>query len=165
MDKWLKSVQVIPKDGKAKNSAEAAQARVGVDLYNKLFKEYTVKQWDKQPEDLEASVLERIPVRNNWDDRYFTDQYQALPLKGYTEMFKNILNNTLIEVALNTDYFEYKKKFTDVNKPDVVFFTGPIDFYFGDVGKFSVNQPYSEETYYNTAFILSKVCQSWNTEH
>jgi UDP-galactopyranose mutase len=138
MDKWLKSIQVIPKGRKAKNGAEAAKARVGVDLYEKIFKEYTVKQWNKQPEDLDASVLERIPVRNNWDDRYFTDQYQALPSKGYTAMFEKILNHTSIEVALNTDYFHYKKNIPGEEKQDVVFFTGPIDFYFADVGQYWV---------------------------
>ena len=87
------------------NGEEAVLNRVGEELYEKMFKHYTKKQWDKFPAELDASVLERIPVRNNYDDRYFSDKYQALPKGGYTQLFDRILANNNIEVLLNTDYF------------------------------------------------------------
>jgi hypothetical protein len=82
MDVWLKKVQV-PCDGECKNAEEMAMSRVGKNLYEKIFKTYTVKQWDKTPDQLDALVTARIPVRNNRDSRYFGDKYQVLPSKGY----------------------------------------------------------------------------------
>jgi len=101
-------------------------------LYEKMFRHYTKKQWDKYPEELDASVLERIPVRSNTDDRYFTDQYQCLPSNGYTAMFEELLNHPSISVKLNTDFFQLSREFVD--SYDVVFFTGPIDAYFSQSG-------------------------------
>ncbi len=72
MTSWLESVQIKPKDGKATNSEEIALSRVGQDLYDLIFKPYTMKQWEKEPAQLAPSVLARIPVRSNHDDRYFT---------------------------------------------------------------------------------------------
>ena len=108
-----------------------AKSRIGNKLYEKLIKDYTYKQWNKYPEDLDKSVLERIPIRPNFDTRYFNDKYQALPHKGYTHFFEQILNNKNIEVKLNTDYFDHIKD----NKYDIVIFTGPIDSYFTDLEK------------------------------
>ena len=73
-----------------------------------IFKEYTKKQWDKYPAELNASVLARLPFRLNNDDRYFSDPHQALPNKGYTKMFENMLKSPNIDVVLDADYFEVR---------------------------------------------------------
>lgn len=109
------------------NGREAALNKVGPVLYEKMFRHYTKKQWDKYPEELDASVLDRIPVRSNYDDRYFSDKYQALPLGGYTQMFDKILDHPNIEIMLNTDYFDVKDEVTGYDK---LFYTGPVDRYF-----------------------------------
>ena len=109
------------------NGEEAVLSRVGPHLYEKMFKHYTKKQWDKYPSELDASVLERIPVRSNYDDRYFSDVYQALPKGGYTQLFENILNHPNIEVLLETDYFDVKDDYTNYEK---LFYTGPVDRFF-----------------------------------
>jgi UDP-galactopyranose mutase len=111
--------------GKVTNSEDAAKARVGDRLYELLFLHYTIKQWDKHPRELEPSVLERIPVRTDFNDRYFNDKYEALPANGYTSFVTNMLNHENIKVLLNTEYSaDFRKEF------DVVFFTGKIDSYF-----------------------------------
>ena len=125
MMKWLEENQI--KNVHPKNSKEAALARVGPVLYEKLFRNYTKKQWNKEPEELDSSVLNRIPVHTDFDDRYFFDKYQALPQGGYTKLFDKLLNNSLITVSLNTDYFDVKKTFGSFEK---VFYTGPIDRFF-----------------------------------
>ncbi|WP_312423194.1 UDP-galactopyranose mutase [Epilithonimonas sp.] len=125
MQDWLEKNR-IPFD-QPQNGEEAVLNKVGEDLYNKMFKHYTKKQWDKYPAELHASVLERIPVRDNYDDRYFSDTYQALPKGGYTKMFENILANPNITILLNTDYFEVQDQLGEYEK---LFYTGPIDRFF-----------------------------------
>lgn len=125
MKKWLGSVQV--KNNDPKNGKEAALARVGEVLYEKVFKNYTKKQWDKFPEELDAIVLNRIPVRSNFDDRYFTDKYQALPKGGYTKIFERMLNDPNITVVLGVDFFEIRDQLVGQEK---LFYTGPIDQFF-----------------------------------
>ncbi|WP_029272511.1 UDP-galactopyranose mutase [Flavobacterium sp. KJJ] len=112
---------------KPSNGEEAVLNRVGPVLYEKMFKHYTKKQWDKYPAELDASVLERIPVRHNYDDRYFSDKYQALPKGGYTQLFENILSNPNIEILLETDYFDVKEEYKGYEK---LFYTGPVDRFF-----------------------------------
>jgi UDP-galactopyranose mutase len=112
---------------KPANGEEAVLNRVGAILYEKMFKHYTKKQWDKYPGELDAAVLERIPVRHNFDDRYFSDKYQALPKGGYTKLFERITNHPNIEILLNTDYFDVKDEYKNYNK---LFYTGPIDRFF-----------------------------------
>lgn len=126
MQDWLKENQV-QFGHPARNGEEAALARVGVDLYERMFRHYTKKQWDKYPEELDPSVLQRIPVRANFDDRYFTDKYQALPVDGYTRMFERMLDHGNIEVRLNTDFFDVQNDAVGFEK---IFYTGPIDRYF-----------------------------------
>ena len=109
-----------------------AKSRIGETLYEKLIKDYTFKQWNKYPSELNKSVLERIPIRPNFDTRYFNDKYQALPEKGYTHFFEKILENKNIEVKLNCDYFDFIK---DNNNFEYTIFTGPIDSYFNDYEK------------------------------
>tara|TARA_B100000787_G_C16185027_1_gene294137 strand:- start:1431 stop:1700 length:270 start_codon:yes stop_codon:yes gene_type:complete len=86
-----------------------AKSRVGEVLYEKIFKNYTFKHWNKYPSELKPEVLARIPIRNNQDTRYFSDKYQVLPKEGYTKFFENILNNPLISVKLNTDFLNSRK--------------------------------------------------------
>ena len=122
MQCWLSSNQI---HCTPVNSEEMALSRIGSVLYTKLVKDYTFKQWNKYPAELDKSVLERIPVRENFDCRYFTDKYQALPEKGYTHFFEQILKNQNIRVLLETDYFSFPEK-----DFDFTIFTGPIDSYF-----------------------------------
>src|SRR5690606_10230305 len=125
MKEWLD--KQCPHIEYPQNGEEAALARVGPVLYEKMFRHYTKKQWNKYPEELDASVLNRIPVRTNFDDRYFSDKYQALPLGGYTQLFKKIFDHPNITIKLNSDYFEVKDQ---IGKPEKIFYTGPIDRYF-----------------------------------
>ncbi|KEY19875.1 UDP-galactopyranose mutase [Kaistella antarctica] len=125
MQQWLSENRISYNP--PKNGEEAVLNRVGEVLYDKMFKHYTKKQWDKYPAELHASVLERIPVRDNYDDRYFSDIHQALPKGGYTKMFKNILDHPNITVLLNTDYFEVEDQISGYEK---LFYTGPIDRFF-----------------------------------
>jgi UDP-galactopyranose mutase len=129
MDRWLASVQVPssnPADGR-----ELCLSRVGHELYELLFRHYTYKQWQRYPEDLDPGVLARIPVRNNRDDRYFTDRYQALPRLGYSALFESMLDHPLITVLLDTDYFDVRGRLDGQHK---LFYTGPIDRYYEYLG-------------------------------
>lgn len=126
MKAWLDKNRVVFEP--AKNGEEAVLNRVGTVLYEKMFKHYTKKQWDKYPAELNASVLERIPVRTNYDDRYFSDKHQALPKGGYTKIFEQMLDHPNITVLLDTDYFEVKDKYKGYEK---LFYTGPVDRFFG----------------------------------
>ena len=125
MKKWLDKNQV--KNKHPKNGEEAALARVGKILYQKIFKNYTKKQWDKYPAELDASVLNRLPIRTNFDDRYFTDKHQALPQEGYTKLFEKMLDHPNITIQLSTDFFDVKKQIKTYEK---LFYTGPIDRFF-----------------------------------
>lgn len=113
------------------NGEEEVLSKFGYEIYEKLFKYYTFKQWNKFPSELDPSVLARIPLRRNFDTRYFSDKYQALPEKGYTNLIENMLNHERISVKLNVDYFIYKNQF---EKPFKTIYTGPIDSYFADFG-------------------------------
>jgi len=100
--------------------------KVGKDLFEKFFENYTKKQWNLEPKDLSPVVCGRIPVRTNDDCRYFTDNYQFMPKEGYTTMFRRMLNHPDIEVVLKTDY---KEIINDI-KFDKMIYTGPIDYFF-----------------------------------
>lgn len=126
MHRWLEA-QVIKNEHPA-NGEEAALRRVGPVLYEKMFKNYTKKQWDLDPKDLDPSILDRIPVRFDFNDNYFSDPHQAMPAEGYTKIFENMLNHPNITVALNTDYFSVQN---DIEDYEQLFFTGPIDQFFG----------------------------------
>ena len=93
-------------------------------VYENVFEKYTMKQWGLKPEEIDESVTARVPVYISYDNRYFQDKYQGIPLNGYTKMIKNILNHKNIEVRLNTDYKTIKEEF------DMVFYSGAIDEYF-----------------------------------
>jgi UDP-galactopyranose mutase len=147
MKHWLHENQIA--NPEPKNGKEAALARVGPILYEKIFKNYTKKQWDKYPEELDPEVLNRIPVRTNFDSRYFSDVHQALPSEGYTPLFEKMLDHPNITVKLTTDYFEVKDTLGNYEK---LFYTGPIDQYFAykheDLGKLEYRSiRFVEETY------------------
>jgi len=108
------------------SSEDVVVNAVGRELYEKFFKYYTIKQWDLDPSQLDASVTARVPTRTNCDNRYFTDTYQAMPLHGYTAMFQNMLANPNIHIMLNTDYKDVMK---EVNYKNLIY-TGPVDEYF-----------------------------------
>jgi len=129
MKEWLeKECPVIETPS---NSEEVAIQRVGPRLYNLLFKNYTIKQWAKEPKELDASVLARIPVRETFDCRYFSDKFQALPTNGYTSIVESILKHPNITVQLNTAWEDVKE---ESSKWSTIIFTGPIDQFFKDKG-------------------------------
>ena len=99
---------------------------VGKELYEKFFRNYTKKQWDLDPSELDASVTARVPTRTNRDDRYFTDTYQAMPKHGYTRMFERMLESPNIKIMLNCDYREIVKEFPFKE----MIYTGPVDAFF-----------------------------------
>jgi UDP-galactopyranose mutase len=109
-----------------KTSEDVIVSKVGRELYEKFFRNYTRKQWGLDPSELDASVTSRVPVRTNRDDRYFTDTYQVMPLHGYTRMFERMLTHPNIKILLNTDYQEVKRMIPFRE----VIFTGPVDEYF-----------------------------------
>lgn len=124
VEDFLKS-KAVAKD-RILTSEDVVISKVGKELYEKFFKGYTKKQWDLDPSELDASVTARIPTRNNRDDRYFSDTYQAMPLHGYTKMFENMLAHPNIKVMLNTDY----KEIEDNISYKKMIYTGPIDYFF-----------------------------------
>lgn len=114
------------KKDKIATSEDVVVSKVGRELYEKFFRNYTRKQWDLDPSELDASVTARVPTRTNRDDRYFTDTYQSMPLYGYTRMFQKMLSHPNIKVMLNTDY----KEIIDVIPYKNMIYTGPIDSFF-----------------------------------
>jgi UDP-galactopyranose mutase len=132
MKTWLSLRQIPCPHTGCSNAEEMAKSRVGVQLYEEIFKDYTLKQWDKQPSELDSLVTSRIPVRTDFDNRYFTDRYQALPEKGYTKWIESVLDHPNIEILLKEDFFK-KQKIWESNCGKI-FFTGPIDRYFSSVG-------------------------------
>jgi UDP-galactopyranose mutase len=107
-------------------SEDVVVSKVGRELYEKFFRNYTRKQWDLDPSELDASVISRVPTRTNRDDRYFTDTYQAMPLHGYTRLFENMLNHPNIKIMLNCDYSDIAGWIPHRH----LIFTGPIDEFF-----------------------------------
>jgi UDP-galactopyranose mutase len=108
------------------NSEEMIVSQVGWKLYEMFFKNYTFKQWRKDPKLLDPSVCGRIPIRTNRDNRYLSEKFQAMPKEGYTKLFERMLNHSLIEVRLQTDYREV------IGHVDYghLIYTGQIDEYF-----------------------------------
>lgn len=123
--------------GEPKNLEEQAIKLVGKDVYEKLIKGYTAKQWKKDPKLLPASIIKRLPVRFTYNNNYFNDKYQGIPIGGYTQIFEKLLDG--IEVRLKTNYFtdelpEYQK----------IIYTGPIDKFY--------NYQFGELEYKTTEF-------------
>lgn len=112
-----------------RNSEDVVVSSVGRDLCDKFFRNYTYKQWNLDLTELSPGVAGRIPVRTNDDDRYFTDQFQQMPDRGYTAMFSRMLTHPRIDVLLETDYQDVRSFVT----ADATFYTGRIDEYFNYV--------------------------------
>jgi UDP-galactopyranose mutase len=119
------------------NLEEQAIKLVGTDVYEKLIKGYTAKQWRKDPKDLPKEIIKRLPVRFTYDNNYFNDKYQGIPIGGYTQIFEKLLDG--VEVRLGIDYF--KDKLPEHNK---VIYTGPIDKFY--------NYQFGELEYKTTKF-------------
>ncbi|NUJ78990.1 UDP-galactopyranose mutase [Methylocystis sp. FS] len=109
-----------------KTSKDVVVSTVGRELYEKFFRGYTKKQWGVEPSQLDKSVTARVPTRLNRDDRYFGDEYQFMPLHGYTRMFERMLDHPNINVMLQTDFEELRNEVFYRR----LIFTGPIDEYF-----------------------------------
>jgi UDP-galactopyranose mutase len=104
---------------------DAAIQTVGRELYEAFFRGYTVKQWQTDPKDLPAEVFTRLPVRFDFDSRYFSDRYQGIPYNGYGEMFRALVDHPRIAINLETDFFDMSK-----SGFDRTIYTGPVDRYF-----------------------------------
>lgn len=109
------------------NLEEQAISLIGVDIYEKLIKGYTEKQWGRSCTELPSFIIRRLPVRLTFDNNYFNALYQGIPMGGYTRLAERMLEG--IEVRLNTDYLEQKEELDAL--ADKVIFTGPIDAYYG----------------------------------
>jgi UDP-galactopyranose mutase len=109
-----------------RTSEDVVVSKVGRELYEKFFRNYTRKQWGLDPSELDASVTARVPTRNNRDDRYFGDTFQAMPLHGFTRLFERMLAHPNIKVLLNCDYREIVGEIAF----DQMIYTGPIDEFF-----------------------------------
>lgn len=123
--------------GEPTNLEEQAIKLVGRDIYQKLIKGYTAKQWRKDPKDLPKEIIKRLPVRFTYDNNYFNDKYQGIPIGGYTQIFEKLLEG--IDVLLETDYFE-----DSLPAHKKVIYTGPIDRFY--------NYQFGELEYKTTQF-------------
>jgi UDP-galactopyranose mutase len=110
-----------------KNLEEQAISLVGRDIFEKLIKGYTEKQWGRDCKELPAFIIKRLPVRLTFDNNYFNALYQGIPIGGYTQLVEHLLEG--IEVRLDTDYLEQKEELDRL--AETVVYTGPIDAYFG----------------------------------
>jgi UDP-galactopyranose mutase len=124
LDDWFAS-RAEPREP-VRTSEDVVVSKVGRELYEKFFRNYTRKQWDLDPSELDASVTSRVPTRTNRDSRYFGDTYQAMPRRGYTRMFERMLAHPNIKLLLNTDYREIEH-FVPYRR---MVYTGPIDEFF-----------------------------------
>jgi len=112
------------------NLEEKAASLIGRPLYEAFFRGYTLKQWETDPRQLPADIITRLPVRLNYNTRYFDDFYEGIPLDGYTRLFECMLDHPNIEVRLNTDFFDPGTWCRDC---ELIVYTGPIDRYFNFV--------------------------------
>jgi UDP-galactopyranose mutase len=123
---FLESQKIL--DTGNQNNLEAwAKSEIGTKLYELLIKGYTHKQWEIDPSLLPASIITRLPVRFDYDDRYFTDTYQGMPVLGYGQIFKNMLSDPKIDVELETDFFNVRDSFSS---DQLMIYSGPIDRFF-----------------------------------
>ncbi|MGB5112637.1 MAG: UDP-galactopyranose mutase [Mycobacterium sp.] len=114
----------------AQNLEEKAISLIGRPLYEAFVKHYTAKQWQTEPTELPAAVISRLPVRYNFDNRYFNDTYEGLPVAGYTAWLQNMADHELIDVRLDTDWFDVREGLRAANPDAPVVYTGALDRYF-----------------------------------
>ena len=112
-----------------KNLEEQALFLGGPDIYNTLIKGYTEKQWGRSAKDLPAFIIRRLPFRFTYNNNYFNDPYQGIPIDGYTQIIQKMLKSPLIHIELNTDFFDHKSEYLNGNYDKIVY-TGPIDQFF-----------------------------------
>ena len=142
--------------GEPKNLEEQAISLVGRTIYEKLVKCYTEKQWNRDCKELPAFIIKRLPVRLTYDNNYFNDRYQGIPIGGYTKLVEKMLEG--IEVQLNTDYLSNKEYYDSL--AEKVVYTGPIDEYFNySLGELEwrslkfVNKTYDTDNYQGNAVV------------
>ena len=123
-EKFIKSLQT--NTAEPQNFEEQALALIGQDMYDAFIRGYTVKQWERDPKELPASIIKRLPVRTNYDDNYFFDRWQGIPVDGYTPIFEKMLSHENIEVFLNTSWDAVKLQCQD----KLVIYTGAIDRFY-----------------------------------
>jgi UDP-galactopyranose mutase len=111
-----------------RNLEEWILSRVGRELYETFIRGYTAKQWGRDPAELPAAIVRRLPIRLNWDDSYFNDRFQGIPEQGYTRMFENLLDHRLIRVETGVDFMAHKKSL--LAKPGRLVYSGQIDEFF-----------------------------------
>jgi UDP-galactopyranose mutase len=129
----IEARQFIQEEAKAEaisspqNLEEKAVSLIGRRLYDAFVRHYTAKQWEVDPRELPADIITRLPVRFSFNDFYFQDLYEGLPLIGYTEIFRKMLSHKLIRVVTNCDFFEMRQS---IGEATPIVYTGPIDRYF-----------------------------------
>jgi UDP-galactopyranose mutase len=111
-----------------RNLEEWALSQVGRELYEWFIRGYTIKQWGRDPRELPTAILRRIPFRLTWDDSYFDDRYQGIPIDGYTRLFENLLDHPLIEVETQVDFFAHREELESLGQRLV--YSGMIDEFF-----------------------------------
>ena len=124
---WVaeQAAEIDSKD--AKNLEEKAISLVGRPLYEAFIRDYTAKQWQTDPKELPAAVIARLPVRYNFDNRYFNDTYEGLPVDGYTAWLEKMAEHPNIDVKLSTDFFDVRD---EIPAGTPIVYTGPLDRYF-----------------------------------
>jgi UDP-galactopyranose mutase len=128
------AIAVIAAEASAHGASQAdnlegkAVASVGRTLYDLLIRGYTRKQWQTDPRELSADIIGRLPVRLTFNDRYFADRYEGMPVEGYTAIFRRMLAHPKIAVRLGVDYFDVAER---IGPKQLVIYTGPIDRIFG----------------------------------
>jgi UDP-galactopyranose mutase len=110
-----------------KNLEQKALSMMGRPLYEALIRGYTLKQWGRDPKDLPCSIIERLPIRRNYDRNYYHSRWQGIPREGYAQMFRRLLRHKNITLKLKVDYFAIREK---IPKNSLVIYSGPIDRYF-----------------------------------
>jgi UDP-galactopyranose mutase len=160
LEEWFESVaEKVPV---IKTSEDVVVSKIGRELYEKFFRNYTRKQWAMDPSELDKSVTSRVPTRTNRDNRYFTDTYQAMPLHGYTRMFENMLAHPNIKIMLNTDY----REILNVIPYKEMIFTGPVDEFFDfKFGKLPYRSLEFKHETLNTETFLPTAVVNYPNEH
>ncbi|HHU67097.1 UDP-galactopyranose mutase [Corynebacterium sp.] len=121
--------EIDPAD--ANNLEEKAISLIGRPLYEAFIRDYTAKQWQTDPKNLPASNITRLPVRYNFNNRYFSDTYEGLPVDGYAAWLERMADHELIDVRLDTDWFDVREELRAESPDAPVVYTGPLDRYFG----------------------------------
>lgn len=124
---WIDSERETPNINQENNFETEAISKIGRTLYERFFEGYTQKQWQTKAKDLPSEIFSRLPVRFNYNSNYFTDKYQGLPVNGYPEFFKSMLENDNIKIVMGVDYLSIKSR---IPKNKIIIYTGPIDAYF-----------------------------------